>query len=77
MPRICSPIYVSSRIFCACVEGLFEVAKDTHTPTVLVHDRPGTITNISANSKRVAWIVDLGQDQLAVDTLPIPGAGAQ
>ena len=74
---VCSPIYVSSRIFCACVEGLFEVAKDTRTPSVLVHDRPGTITNISANAKRVAWIADLGQDQLAVDTLPIPGAGAQ
>jgi len=74
---VCSPIYVSSRIFCACVEGLFEVAKDTRTPTVLVHDRPGTITNISANAKLVAWTVDLGQDQLAVDTLPMPGAGAQ
>ncbi len=74
---VCSPLYVSSRIFCACVEGLFEVAKDTRTPAVLVHDRPGTITNISANSKLVAWIVDLGQDQLAVETLPIAGAGAQ
>ena len=74
---VCSPIYVSSRIFCACVEGLFEVSKDTRIPTVLVHDRPGTITNIRANSKVVAWTVDLGRDQLAVDMLPISGAGAQ
>src|SRR5450432_3124775 len=74
---VCSPIFVSSCVFCACVEGLFEVSKATGTPTVLVHDRPGTITNISANSKVVAWTVDLGQDQLAVDMLPVLGAGAQ
>ena len=70
---VCSPIDVSSRIFCACVEGLFEVSKEMRTPTVLVHDRPGTITSISASSKVVAWTVDLGQDQLAVDMLPVTG----
>ena len=74
---VCSPIYVSSRIFCACVEGLFAVSKQTRTPTVLVHDRPGAITNISVNSKMVAWIADVGQDQLAVDTLPLSTAEVQ
>ena len=74
---VCSPIYVSSHIFCACVEGLFEVSRETRVPTVLVHDRPGTITNINANSNLVAWTVDLGQDQLAVETFPILGAGAR
>jgi hypothetical protein len=74
---VCSPIYVSSSIFCACVEGLFEVSKETREPTVLVHDHPGTITSISSNSKLVAWTVDLGQDQLAVDMLPLPAASAR
>jgi hypothetical protein len=74
---VCSPMFVTSRIFCACVEGLFDVSKETHAPSVLVHDRPGTITGISANSKVVAWTVDVGENQLAVDMLPIAGAAAQ
>jgi hypothetical protein len=74
---VCSPICVSSSIFCACVEGLFEVSKETREPTVLVHDRPGTITSISSSSRLVAWTVDLGQDQLAVDMLPLPAASAR
>jgi len=74
---VCSPMFVTSRIFCACVEGLFEVSKETHAPSVLVHDRPGTIASISANSKVVAWTVDVGENQLAVDMLPVAGAAAQ
>ncbi len=71
---VCSPINVASRIFCGCVEGLFEVSKEEHEPKVMVHDRPGTIATIGSNARLVAWTVDLGQDQLAVDTLPISGA---
>jgi len=68
---VCSPIQVSSRIYCGCVEGLFDVSKNTHEPRVLVYNRPGTITSISSNSKAVAWITDIGADQLAVDLLPV------
>jgi len=66
---VCSPIQVSSRIYCGCVEGLFDVSKQTLRPTALVHDRPGSITNISSNSKHVAWTVDVGAGRLAVDML--------
>ncbi|HKO48719.1 MAG TPA: hypothetical protein VJV79_13400 [Polyangiaceae bacterium] len=74
---VCSPIHVSSRIYCGCVEGLFDVTKDTHQPRVLVYDRPGTITSVTSNSKAVAWTVDVGPDQLAVDMLPTPKAERQ
>lgn len=67
---VCSPIHVSSRIYCGCVEGLFDVGKDSHQPRVLVHNRPGTITSVTSNSKTVAWITDTGSDQLGVDFLP-------
>jgi hypothetical protein len=40
---------------------------------VLVYDRPGTITSVSSNSKAVAWITDIGADQLAVDLLAVAG----
>jgi len=68
---VCSPIHVSKRIYCGCVEGLFDVDKDTHQPRVLVYNRPGTITSITSNSKAVAWTVDVGSEQLAVDFLPL------
>ncbi len=68
---VCSPIHVSNRIYCGCVEGLFDVSKDTHRPRVLSYGRPGTIAAITANEKAVAWLVDLGAGQLAVDLLPM------
>jgi len=74
---VCSPVQVSTRIYCGCVEGLFDVSTSTHEPRVLVHDRPGTITSLSSNSKAVAWITDIGADQLAVDLLPVSGPDGQ
>lgn len=68
---VCSPIAVSTRIYCGCVEGLFDVDKQTLKPRVLVYNRPGSITGIASNSKAVAWTVDIGADQLAVDLLPV------
>jgi len=67
---VCSPIQVSTRIYCGCVEGLFDVGRSTHQPRVLSYNRPGTITSISSNAKKVAWTVDIGAEQLAVDMLP-------
>ncbi|MES1175544.1 MAG: hypothetical protein ABUL62_14575 [Myxococcales bacterium] len=67
---VCSPIHVSNRIYCGCVEGLFDVSKDAHQPRVLSYNRPGTITSITSTEKAVAWVVDLGRDGLAVDFLP-------
>jgi hypothetical protein len=72
---VCSPIQVSTRIYCGCVEGLFDVSKDTHQPRVLVYNRPGSITSVTSNSKAVAWTVDVGSDQLAVDFLPVESEG--
>jgi len=72
---VCSPIHVSTGIYCGCVEGLFDVSKETHQPRVLAYNRPGTITSVSSNSKAVAWLVDVGPDQLAVDFLPAQAAG--
>jgi hypothetical protein len=68
---VCSPINVASRIYCGCVEGLSEVSKEDKKPRVLMYGRRGSITNIKANSKLVAWTVDAGPELLAVDMLPV------
>lgn len=74
---VCSPIDVSSRIYCGCIEGLFDVGKDMQRPRVLVPDRPGSITRVTSNSKAVAWLVDVGANQLAVDFLLAPESEGQ
>jgi len=66
---VCSPIQASTTLYCGCVEGLFEVSTKSRVPRVLVQGRPGSITNIASNANRVAWIVDTGPGQLAVDEL--------
>jgi len=48
---------------------LFDVSKATHRPRVLAPDRAGSITNVISDANRVAWTVDVGENQLAVDTL--------
>ncbi|HYQ15807.1 MAG TPA: hypothetical protein VEQ58_08620 [Polyangiaceae bacterium] len=70
---VCSPIHVSNRIYCGCVEGLFEVSKDTRQPNILSSNPSGSITNVISNGKLVAWTVDLGPNQLAVETLSVAG----
>jgi len=68
---VCSPIFKTKDVYCACVEGLFQVTADEHKPKVLVSGRHETITFIRANSKHVVWTADTGENQLAVYMLPI------
>ncbi|HMA94561.1 MAG TPA: hypothetical protein VKP30_17845 [Polyangiaceae bacterium] len=71
---VCSPIQVSTQIYCGCVEGLFEVGKTTRQPRVLYPSRAGSITAIASNEKMVAWAADLGGEQVGVYVLPTRGA---
>jgi hypothetical protein len=68
---VCTPLFAMKNVYCACVEGLFEVHGESHKPKVLVSGRREPIAFIRANAKRVVFTVDTGADQLAVDSLPI------
>jgi hypothetical protein len=74
---VCSPIHVSSRIHCGCVEGLFEVSLETHQPRVLASGRTGAITNVVSNEEVVVWTVDDGRDRVAVNMLALAKADAK
>jgi hypothetical protein len=71
---ICSPLHVSRHVYCACVDGLFAVSKDTRKPTVLAGKQSGPIPYVTSNEKWVAWLVDTGRDRLTVNLLPALGA---
>ena len=66
---VCSPIHASNRVYCGCVEGIFDVSASTHKPRVLSTNRPGSITDVVSSPERVVWTVDLGENQLAVESL--------
>jgi hypothetical protein len=70
---VCSPVHVARGIFCGSVEGLFELTRPSHAPRVLSYNRPGSITNVQSDARRVLWTVDLGPNRLAVDMLPTTG----
>jgi hypothetical protein len=68
---VCSPIYEAGNVFCSRVEGLFEILAASRKPKTLLLGRGETITFLRANSQQVAWLMDTGPDQLAVETLPV------
>jgi hypothetical protein len=71
---VCSPIAVSERIHCGQVEGLVELPrKPPYLPRLLAPGARTPITTIAANTQRVAWVVDVGANNLAVRALPITG----
>lgn len=68
---VCSPIGEAVNIYCARVEGFFEVLAESHTTKFLWYGAHETITLIRANAKQVVWAVDTGPDKMAVDRLPV------
>ena len=68
---VCTPLSAALDVYCASVEGLFVVSTATRTPRVLSYGRPGTITGVIADGRRVAWTVDVGANRLAVEQLPL------
>jgi hypothetical protein len=68
---VCSPISEATNIYCARVEGLFEVLAENHKTKFLWYGPHETVTFLRANSQQVVWAVDTGPDQMAVDRLPV------
>jgi hypothetical protein len=67
---ICSPLAVAERVYCANVEGIFELAPQGPRRLVKL-GRDGTVTDLAANARRLFWIADAGADRLVVETLAL------
>jgi hypothetical protein len=67
---VCSPLAEAKNVFCARVEGLFQVLAKNHQSRPLLFGRRESITHIRANAQQVVWLLDAGPDKLAVDMLP-------
>jgi len=68
---VCSPIAVSAHVYCAQVEGIFEL-RDGERPRRLV---PGSVarvvTELAATPTRLLWVADAGADKLELLELPL------
>jgi len=68
---ICSPITVSTKIYCPNMGGLFELSRTPGALQKPVFPDPRTITNVVANAKYIVWLSDAGPDRLSLMMLPV------
>lgn len=65
---ICSPLAVAERVYCANVEGIFELVSHGQPRPLVKLGQGGMVTDLGANSRQLFWIRDSGADQLVVET---------
>jgi len=68
---ICSPLAVGEHVYCANVEGIFELVPEGR-PRPLMKRGGGPVTELAANAHYLFWIEDAGADKLIVQTLALP-----
>jgi hypothetical protein len=69
---VCSPLVVSSRVVCAQVGGLFEIAPAVRAPRPLAAERAGPITATAATDARAYWVAESGGERLIVRSVALP-----
>jgi hypothetical protein len=68
---ICSPIAVSSSLFCSNLEGLFQLARNPGGRVKPVFAESRRIAAVAASSSLLAWLSDAGPDRLSLMTIPL------
>jgi hypothetical protein len=66
---VCSPLAVSGNVFCARVEGLFELAPDEPPRALGIRGLRTPVTALAATPRHVAWINEAGENRLEVHAL--------
>jgi hypothetical protein len=63
---ICSPVAVAENVYCAQLEGIFELAPEA-SPRRLVPGGPARpVTDLAVGPRHLYWIVDAGPERLEV-----------
>ncbi len=68
---VCSPIAVSNHVYCAQVDGLFELRADERPRRLVPGSAARVVSDVAATPKRLLWIVDAGADKLEVRELAL------
>jgi len=67
---ICSPMAVWEHVYCARVEGLFELRAGASPRRLVAGGLGAPITDLAVNARHVAFVSDAGADKLVVKVLP-------
>lgn len=67
---ICSPLAVADRVFCAHMEGIFELSPSSGLSKLVYPAVVGSITTLAVDPNRIVWVSDVGAEKLVVMMLP-------
>jgi hypothetical protein len=73
---ICSPLAVAERVYCANVEGIFELVPGGRPRPLVKLGLGATVTELAANGRHLFWIADDGADRLIVNAIELAGSSA-
>jgi hypothetical protein len=68
---ICSPIAVAERVYCAQLQGLYELLDRGRPAQLFAASGHAPMAALVANRTHVAWLSDTGPDQLELKTLAL------
>jgi len=73
---VCSPLAVADRIYCANVEGIFELVPGARPRPLVTLGLGATVCDLATDGRRLFWIADGGPDRLVVKALDVSGPSA-
>jgi hypothetical protein len=68
---ICSPLAVAERVYCANVEGVFELVAEGRPRRLATLGEGRAVTDLAANAKHLFWVSDAGADKLSVHAIAL------
>jgi hypothetical protein len=68
---ICTPLAVFDHVYCAQLEGIFELRQDERPRLLSAERTRGPVTDLAANATHVAWVSDVGAERLEVHVLAL------
>lgn len=73
---VCSPLAVADRVYCANVEGIFELVSGGRPRPLVTLGLGATVCDLAADGRRLFWIADAGPDRLTVKAIDVSGPPA-
>jgi hypothetical protein len=68
---VCSPLAVAERVYCANVEGIFELVPDGRPRPLVTLGLGATVSDLAADGRRLFWVADAGPDKLVVNAIEV------
>jgi hypothetical protein len=68
---VCSPLAVAARVFCANVQGVFQLEPGTRPRQLVALEEGRAVTELAASPSRLFWVVDAGAEKLDVGALEL------